>query len=141
VRFWDSSAVVPLVAAEAASDALMKLKKRDPRMWVWFGSRVEVSSALNRRRRDGGLTAASLTAALTRLDQLAMMWDEITPSDRLRSTAEKVLRVHDLGAGDSLQLAAALEASDGQPGNLEFVCLDRRLSLAASLEGFHIADI
>jgi hypothetical protein len=43
---------------------------------------------------------------------------------------------HALRAADSLQLGAALVASEGDPTSLEFVCLDRNLADAAEREGF-----
>jgi hypothetical protein len=126
------------MAAETASDQLVRIREQDPLMWVWWGTRVELCSALNRRRREGNMTAAALTVAATRLELMSRTWDEIAPSDEIRGTAEKLLRVHDLRAGDGLQLAAAIAAAEGQPGELEFVSLDRRLSLAAALEGFRL---
>jgi uncharacterized protein len=49
--------------------------------------------------------------------------------------------VHPLGAGDALQLAAAITASEGDPSSLAFVTLDDRLAQAAAREGFPIADM
>ena len=56
----------------------------------------------------------------------------------MRRAAERLLRVHALRASDSLQLAAALVASDHDPGTLEIVCLDARLASAARREGFKV---
>jgi hypothetical protein len=41
-------------------------------------------------------------------------------------------------AAESLQLAAALTAAEGNPASLPCVCLDQRLSLAAEREGFRV---
>jgi hypothetical protein len=49
-----------------------------------------------------------------------------------------MVRVHDLGAADALQLAAALAASEQRPSTLPCVCLDERLARAAELEGFPV---
>ncbi len=87
------------------------------------------------------MTAAALTVAVARLELMSKTWDEIAPSDEIRGTAEKLLRVHDLRAGDGLQLAAAIAAAEGQPGEMEFVCLDQRLNLAAALEGFRLLPL
>jgi hypothetical protein len=46
--------------------------------------------------------------------------------------------VHPLSAADALQLAAAAVASRHNPRDLEFVCLDSRLSAAAQREGFNV---
>jgi uncharacterized protein len=76
--------------------------------------------------------------ALTRLSVLARGWSEVPPSERLREVALRLLRVHDLRAGDALQLAAALVASEERPATLDLVTLDDRLALAASREGFRV---
>ena len=47
-----------------------------------------------------------------------------------------VLNMHDLRAGDALQLAAALIASGDKPSRLPFVALDKLLLAAAEREGF-----
>ena len=61
------------------------------------------------------------------------------PSEACRRMAERMLRVHALRAADSLQLAAAMVASDHDPSRLEVVCLDQRMSEAARKEGFMLS--
>jgi len=56
VKFWDASAVVPLVVAEDETDHCRKLLDEDVQVVVWFLSVVEIISALTRRRRDSTLT-------------------------------------------------------------------------------------
>jgi uncharacterized protein len=58
----------------------------------------------------------------------------------IRRTAERLLRVHALRAGDSLQLSAALIAANHDPATLEMVCVDARLTAAARREGFTVID-
>jgi hypothetical protein len=60
--------------------------------------------------------------------------------DAVLEMARRLLRVHPLRAADSLQLAAAVLASEGRPSTLEFVCLDDRLGIAAQREGFRVRD-
>jgi len=50
----------------------------------------------------------------------------------------QLLRVHNLPAAGSLQLAAAPVASEQRPGAIPFVCLDQRLRTAAEREGFPV---
>ena len=52
----------------------------------------------------------------------------------------RLLLVHDLRAGDALQLAAALTAAEGQPIAMGFVTLDDRLGRAALREGFPVVQ-
>ena len=141
MKFWDSSAVVPLLVVEQQRDELLALLQRDPRMLVWWGTLVECTAALARREREGALSVAHAGTALERLRDVAVAWQEILPSDAVRSTAQRLLRVHPLRAGDSLQLAAAIIAAEHEPATLEFVSLDERLNEAASREGFRVPAV
>ena len=130
MKYWDASAITPLIAAEPARDYLLQMLAQDSDMLAWWGTPVEIASALARREREGLLTADEVTNALTTVHELAQSWHEIVPSDSIRRTAERLLRAHPLRAADSLQLAAALIAADHDPRALVFVCLDVRLARA-----------
>ncbi len=136
MKFWDASAIVPLLLAEPDRDTLLELLAEDRSMAVWWGTPVECSSALARREREGALAARDASQAAERLNVLAATWQEVLPSNLVRNTAQRLLRVHALRAADSLQLAAAIVASEGDPRSLPFVCLDERLAEAAGREGF-----
>jgi uncharacterized protein len=141
VRFWDASAVVPLLIAEASTRRLQTLAARDPDMLVWWGSEVECVSALARLERAAALDPQAAVLAFDRLKQLAAGWHEIDPSDIVRETATRFLRVHPLRAADALQLAAAFIAAEQRPASLEMITLDDRLAGAAQKEGFPVIDI
>jgi len=136
VRFWDSSAVVPLLVPELASERLRRLHASDPVVIAWWGAEVECVSAVARAERVGRLSATCAVEGLRRLVALRRGWHEIEPSEEVREAAKRLLRVHDLRAADSLHLAAAFVAAETRPSSLEFVCLDDRLRLAAGREGF-----
>jgi hypothetical protein len=138
VKFWDASALVPLLIEEPWSERLRALAAGEVDVLVWWGSRVECVSALARLERELMLTPAAMTHALTRLAQLADRWHEVDPIDTVRETAARFLRVHPLRADDALQLAAAFLASGGRPVTLEVVTLDDRLADAARKEGFAV---
>jgi predicted nucleic acid-binding protein len=138
LRFWDASAVVPLLIDETRSEALRAESAEQPELVVWWGTVVECASAIGRRERTGALEPSEARDALETLDQLTREWREVPPSEAVRIDARRLVRVHDLRAGDSLQLAAARVAADGEPGALPFVTLDERLALAASREGFQL---
>ncbi len=139
MRFWDASAIVPLLVSEPMTPSLMTLLAEDDRMLVWWGTPVECTSALARREREGALSRAACAKALTRLRTLGDEWQEILPGDPVRIAAQRLLRLHPLRAADALQLGAALVACEHDPASLPFVCLDDRLSEAAEREGFEIA--
>lgn len=136
MRFWDSSAIVPLILSDATSRPLKQLVEPGGLMMVWWGTPVEVVSAVARRVREGVLDPNLITESRTRLAGLAEVWQEIEPSDQLRSLAERAVRLHALRAGDALQLAAASIVSEGQHGSIEVITLDRRLRNAAERESF-----
>jgi predicted nucleic acid-binding protein len=141
MRFWDSSAIVPLLVDEASSDAVLAEYLRDPDVVAWWATEVECVSALARLEREGALEPSAMTEALARLGALAPSWQEVQPTVRVRESAVRVLRVHPLRAGDAFQLAAAIVASEGSPPSLPFVCLDERLSLGAEREGFPVVRL
>lgn len=109
---------------------------RDVEMTTWWGTQIECVSALARLEREERLTPAMASEVYVRLANLAAGWAEVVPSERVRATAERLLRVHPLRAGDALQLAAASAAAEDHPRSLSFVTRDARLALAAEREGF-----
>jgi uncharacterized protein len=140
VKFWDASAIVPLLVAEPATSWLLNVAGDDPSMLVWWGSEVECASALARLERDAAIEPRAIAACLERLRRLAMAWHEVDPSDAIRETAIRFMRVHPLRAADALQLAAAFLAAERRPTSLEIVTLDERLATAARKEGFAVLD-
>lgn len=140
MRFWDSSAIVPLIVAEAGTDSMQAIAGEDPVMCVWWGTEIECVSALARLEREDALAETAMIAALERLDVLAEAWNEVQPVAAVRGVARRLLRVHPLRAADALQLAAAVVAAEGVPASLDLVTLDERLAAAARREGFVVRD-
>jgi uncharacterized protein len=135
VRFWDSSAIVPLLAEEDTTPAALERLREDPHVIVWWNTPVECASAIARLERDGA-SRQGVAQAFARLDELAATWIEVEPQDGIREIARRLLRVHPLRAADALQLAAAYAAAEQRPSTLEIVTLDDRLRDAAVKEGF-----
>jgi len=138
LRFWDSSAVVPLLVAEAATPAVRALLSEDPQMAVWALTPLEVSSALWRRRRAAEIEARSQAAAERALAELEANWSIVTDVAQVERRARRLLATHPLRAADAAQLAAALLVCDERPELLAFVTLDERLAEAAQREGFTV---
>ena len=141
MKFWDASAIVPLLVAETRTRSLQALARRDSDMLVWWGSQVECASALARLERGALLDGKAGALAFDRLKQLADGWHQIEPSEIVRENALRFLRVHPLRAADALQLAAAFLAAERRPSSLEMVTLDERLAEAARKEGFELVDV
>ncbi|MCC5808389.1 MAG: hypothetical protein JJU00_18825 [Opitutales bacterium] len=107
-------------------------------MLVWFGTPVELESALSRRLRDGSLSHANEALARARRADRAQSWLEVEPLSVVRDRAMRLLRKHPLRAAAALQLAAALVACREQTRLFGFLTGDVRLREAARLEGFAV---
>jgi predicted nucleic acid-binding protein len=138
MRYWDSSAIVPLLTKQVRTADMELLVTSDPELVTWWGTSVECYSAIMRLVREGVLSGKEVPAAESRLRALSRAWEEVMPGESCRRIAERMLRVHPLRAADALQLAAATVASDHEPTRLEIVCLDSRLAEAARIEGFAV---
>jgi len=136
VRFWDSSAVMPLLVQEATSEKIERILRLDSEMVLWWATPVECTSALARLHREGNLTTPDLRQTQALLDNLRKQAFEVQPVEEVRARAQRLLAVHRLRAADALQLAAALVWCRERPQGVYFVCLDDRLRLASLLEGF-----
>ena len=136
MKFWDSSAVVPLLVSEVMSGSVQRLYEDDPVIAAWWATEIECTSAIARRQRSGGLPEDVAAQAFVRLKALREGWHEVESSEELRESANRLLRVHDLRTADALQLAAAVYVAEARPSTLEFVSLDDRLLTAARREGF-----
>lgn len=138
--FWDASALVPLCVQESASRfAGSQLRKFLP--VVWWGSLVEVQSAICGLRREEELSENGMQGALARLHLLSRGWKEIIPGDSLRELALQLLGEYPLRTADSLQLAASLTWCDSRPSKRIFVCGDNKLSRAAKSSGFSVIEL
>jgi hypothetical protein len=138
MRYWDASAILPLLAKEEATDRRRGQLAEDPQIVTWWASPVECASALNRLLREGALSADAFERLLGDLQTLSSGWLEIQPTQKLRLRAMRLLRLHPLRAADAFQLAAALIGSAEEPSTLPFICGDPRLGDAAGKEGFQL---
>lgn len=138
MAFWDASAIVPLCCSQPATAQGRRLQRELKRMVVWWGTPIEARSAFARLVRAGHLTADERSAATKLLCQLRVSWDEILPTERVRSLAEDLPDSHGLHAADAAQLAAALVWCRERPKQRPLVCFDERLRTAAAAVGFAV---
>jgi predicted nucleic acid-binding protein len=120
MRFWDSSALIPLVVTEPQT------------------RRVELCSALARRRRAEPRATRNLTAARREVFSAWEQWTEVTAAEVVRRHAERLIEAHPLRAADAFQLGAAFVAAEELPAGLTLVTLDRQQAQAAEREGFSV---
>ena len=63
MRFWDTSALIPLVVSEPSTARVRRWLREDPEVIVWTLARVELLSALARRKREEPKLTSRLLAA------------------------------------------------------------------------------
>lgn len=104
-------------------------------------TRVEVVSAIARRKREQPELAPYWQRAFLDVNEVAARWIEISNAAATRIHAERIVLDYPLRTADALQLGAAIVAADGDPQSLELVTLDRRLAEAARREGFPVLGV
>lgn len=138
MRFWDTSALVPLIFDEPATERARAVLSRDAEVAIWTLTSVELLSAVSRlgRRAVGldDLVPGLRAAALDLVGRCAV----VTDVDGARRRAERLVGVHPIAAADALQVGAALIVCGDRPEHLEFVTLDAQLARCAQLEGFRV---
>jgi predicted nucleic acid-binding protein len=136
VRFWDTSALIPLVAADRATRKMLDLLSRDREIVVWMFTPIDLAATIRRKgpryrpevRREAEAFLAALEPAFITIDD----------GRAVEERARKLAASHALSAADAQQLAAALVACFGKPDGFPFVTLNQRLAGAARAEGFAV---
>jgi predicted nucleic acid-binding protein len=138
MRFWDSSALIPLLIREKSSEELGHLLANDHQIVASIITPIEIQSALWRRRHHDELDVDQHTEAEQTFAKVSEAWSEVSDIFSTRQIALDLITRHVLRAADALQLAAALVACGHDPTHLPFVSLDRDLIVAARAEGFTV---
>lgn len=138
MKFWETSALIPLCVEEPFSPQAKAVLGDDPEVTVWWGTPLEQASALARRVREAKLTVDGEADARAVFDRLAKTWLVVAPGAQVLERAIRLVRAHPLRAAGALHLAAALTWVEEKPAGREFVTLDRRLRDAALREGFQV---
>jgi uncharacterized protein len=138
--FWDASALVPLCIREPRSVHALALHKQYE-IVVWWGTQVEVASALARLLRMKLLSSRDWAQAHNTASFFTEAWTVVAPSNEVRAKAQQIVERYDLRAADAFQLAAALEWCSDEPQGRPFLTADARLFDAALLCGFDAVNI
>ena len=141
MRFWDTSALVPLHVVQPATDSVRQLYRGDHGVVAWMLTDVEMRSALCRLARERAVAPDAFDAALRAIDKLWRAAHQVVAVEATKLRAMRLLGVHALRSGDALQLGAALVACNDAPTLHDFVSLDDRLREVARLEGFRVLPV
>jgi hypothetical protein len=123
---------------EPTSASVTTLLVDDDAIVAAWTTELECHSALARAVGAGRLATEPYERVVTELTEAAASWAVVAPTDALRRSAIRSVRVHDLRAADAIQLASALLVAEDHPASLEIVSLDDRLVAAARREGFAV---
>lgn len=107
MRFWDASALVPLIITEPQTRTARTLLEQDSEIVLWWGASVERASALARCWRENRIDRTAYDSGLSVVQVLQAAAFEIQPSEEVRALAGRLLGRHALRAADAFQLAAA----------------------------------
>ncbi|MBI4237097.1 MAG: type II toxin-antitoxin system VapC family toxin [Deltaproteobacteria bacterium] len=138
MRYWDSSALVPLVCYEAETARCEQWLAADHEIITWAFTPTEVLSALYRKLRAREFKESDCLHAREQLVRLQSAWIEVVNVEIVRQRAHRLLAVHSLRAADALQLAAALTVFDRHIEQEHFMTFDQLLAAAARKEGFTV---
>ena len=90
MRFWDSSAIIPLCLNEPRSTHLKKLAEGDRSLVVWWTALMECYSSFARLRREGIFSRSEEDQARRFAVQLLAEWTEMEPSNKVREQAGRI---------------------------------------------------
>src|ERR1043166_9367453 len=99
--FWDASSVVHLYAPSQSSAKARELA-RAVQSVVWWGTVVEVASALARLTRMGELSPDAQRVVRKKMQSALARWPQILPSEDVLSCAIDQVDRYTLTAGDAV---------------------------------------
>jgi uncharacterized protein len=137
IRYFDSSALAKrYVRTEGSTEVGRWLREARPATCRL--AEAEISSAFARRVREGTMSEAARSSALTRLraDLARIEVVELVPT--VVESVHDLLGRHPLRAADALHLAAALFLREHVGRELDFVVYDDRLAHAARAERLRV---
>ena len=138
IAYFDTSAVVPLLVAEAGSARAAILWDEADRAVSIRLVYPEGRAALAQARRLGRLTVRQLRAAVRELEARYQELDFVELDDVLARRAGNLAEVHGLRGYDAVHLAAADRIRDP---DLVVVAGDRPLLTAAAAEGIATSSV
>ena len=127
-----------LCLQQSGTSAGRRYARRFPRKVIWWGTPVEIESAISRLHANKKIDDEGFLHARRTWQTLQQSTQEIQPHQRVREMAESIPHGYGLRALDAFQLAAALEWCSEKPRHRAFVTFDVKLGDAARKAGFSV---
>lgn len=138
MKYWDTSAIIPLLVRQSASEKADRWFAEDSSVVTWTLTAVEVTSALWRLVRENAIEEDEALGVDARAGQFVDACHIVGDVEMVKSLAHRLLRVHALRAADALQLGAALVWAGARTQGTTLHTFDERLATAARREGFDV---
>ncbi len=138
--YLDTSWLVKLYVDEPDSERVRAIVDAQSPRIVGEIAWVEFHSAVERRRREGKLSAREATSLRARLRREWTAYTRVAVSRDVLTRAADLVARRPLRSLDALQIASALLVAKGAPTKPRFGAADARLRDAAEAEGLPIAD-
>ena len=139
IAYFDTSALVPLIAAEAGSAAARQLWDEASRVASVRLVYPEARAALAQARREGRIAARQLRPAVRALDGFYLQLDVVEVDEALAHDAGELAEAHALRGYDAVHLAAAQRLEDAElvlaAGDRALLGAANRLGLSTALVG------
>ncbi|MDR9451384.1 MAG: type II toxin-antitoxin system VapC family toxin [Acidimicrobiia bacterium] len=138
IAYFDTSAVLPLIIEEPASEPAGRLWDDASRVVSVRLLYPEARAALAQARRTGRLTSRQLRSAVAELEALDQQLDHVEVTAVLATRAGELAETHALRGYDAVHLAAAEAIADA---DVVMVAGDQALSAAAGALGLATAQL
>ncbi len=136
IAYFDTSAIVPLIIDEPASDTCRRLWNDATRTVSTRLIYPEARAALAQAERMGRLTPGDLLKAVDDLDSIAREINYIEITAHVAESAGVLAQTHGLRGYDAVHLASAALANDDE---LVMVTGDNKLGFTAQSIGISVA--
>jgi len=140
LNFFDASAAAKRYSRELGSERVEAIFHEPAQVCSLAIVGCELTSALNRKHREGILDRSEHRSAKLQMAQDVGLMTLVPVDTDLIGMALRLLDSHPLKALDSLYLAAALSLQQGGQEPVLFVSADRQLLRAAQAEGLKVLD-
>src|SRR5436305_14414623 len=103
MRFWETSAIDPLLIRGPQSNRMRELMRHDTEILASFLTPIEVTSAIWRRLHHGELDVTGRADAESQFAEVSSNWLEIDELQHVKEVALDLLTRHPLRSADAPQ--------------------------------------
>lgn len=138
IHYWDTSALIPCFINEESTATVREWLKSGydtPRFTSWLTA-FEFETVLKRKFQQKHLSLREYQAIQERWVDFQKTLNLVSLDERVSRLGLRIQKIYGLWTCDSIQLGCASLLQVEYP-KMKFVCLDRKLTHAATQEGFN----